>query len=120
MFENYSEPVDRDKHSNGIFRKALIIGWNFTKNLKNSQKIGKETPWKPWIWEKIFVRHPAQYLLFPGIKNGGNRDFVRRSYITTVQIVQTVQITVLWKCIRGLNKNIQMHKTNGDSYQELI
>ena len=34
----FSEPVDRDKHSDGIFRRTLKIGKNFTKNLEKQPK----------------------------------------------------------------------------------
>ena len=34
----FSEPVDRDKHFNEIFRRALKIGKNFTKNLEEQPK----------------------------------------------------------------------------------
>ena len=34
----FSEPVDRDKHSDGIFRRTLKIGRNFTQNLEKQPK----------------------------------------------------------------------------------
>ena len=54
----FSEPVDWDKHSDGIFRRTLKIGKNSTKNLEKQQKKLRKKTWKPWNWEKIFGRHP--------------------------------------------------------------
>ena len=34
----FSEPVDWDKHTDGIFRRTLKIGKNSTKNLEKQQK----------------------------------------------------------------------------------
>ena len=40
----FSGPVDRDKHSDGVFRRTLKIGKNFTKkSWKTAKKLRKKT-----------------------------------------------------------------------------
>ena len=55
----FSEPVDRDKHSDGIFGKTLKIGKNFTQNLEKQPKNREKNPGNLEIGKKIFGRHPA-------------------------------------------------------------
>ena len=51
----FSEPVDRDKHSDGIFRRTLKIGKNFTKNLEKQPKIEKKNLENHEIGKKYLV-----------------------------------------------------------------
>ena len=38
----FSEPLDRDKYSDQIFRRTLKIGKNFTENLEKQPKNGEK------------------------------------------------------------------------------
>ena len=54
----FSEHVDRDKHSDGIFRRTLKMGENLTKNHEKQPKNWEKNFENLEIGKKIFGRHP--------------------------------------------------------------